>query len=120
MRTVRSLIEGRDKIVMITEDASARDALEKMFEHDYHQLPIVAAGGRPVGMVSIYSLSRVATFTNAPLPQVPLRPAIERARPFNQDDDITDVLAALKEEYAVLVVNDAAKLVGIVTPYDAL
>src|SRR5688500_17182560 len=103
MRTVRNLIEGRSSVVTVSDKAIGREALDLMITHDYHQLPVVDAARRPLGMVSFSSLSRVATFSKTPLWDVHVRSALERPRHFRPDDDINDVLSALKDAYAALV-----------------
>lgn len=120
MRDVRSLIEGRGKVVAVSEDATVREAVELMLANDYHQLPVLGAAGRPRGIVSVYSLTRVSSFMELPMSQLPLYTAIEPAPHFRLDDDVSEVLVALKTYYVVLVVNHAGELVGLVTPYDAL
>jgi CBS-domain-containing membrane protein len=57
--TIRALIEGRDRPVTTSGNASVQEALELMLRHDFTQLPVTDAHGTVLGLTTSDSIVRV-------------------------------------------------------------
>jgi len=115
---VEKLIEGHDKPICVQLENTAREALLKMVEHEYSQLPVVDDNDRPLGMVTSESILRALNNLQVTIDQIGIQDALVEVKPFGLDDDVFETLDRLKESNAALIVDMEGKLVGIVTGYD--
>jgi CBS domain-containing protein len=117
--TVNDLIQSKAEPVMVAVDAPLKDALEPMIAHDYSQLPVVDSDSRPVGIVTSDSIVRALNNFGVTLDGLRVYDAMrKRGNTYRPEDDLFELLDDLKDAYAVLVVDAAGKLIGIVTSYD--
>ena len=116
---VRELIADRGLPVTARPDESVHDAYVRMRENDFSQLPVVAEDGRPIGVLTGGSILRAISYLGIPMTALHVREAMERKPDeYQADDDLFDLLDDLRDTYAVLIVDAAGKLTGIVTSYD--
>jgi hypothetical protein len=95
-------------------------ALEKMRRYDYSQLPVVDTAGHPRGLLTHASILRALSHVNVPLDKLLAELAMDRAYPRCEvDDNLSDLLENLRDNYAVMVVDAQKKLFNIVTSHDA-
>jgi len=117
--TVRALIEQRDAPVTIEWTRSAREALDVMLEHDYTQLPVVDGSVKVVGLVTQAAILQAIIGFRVSVNDLIVRHAMEDPKTADPDDELSELFNGLRDHYAVLVVEGAGQLVGIVTGYDA-
>jgi CBS domain-containing protein len=118
--TVNDLIQSKAEPVTITADATLRDALGPMIAHNYSQLAVIDADQRPIGIVTSDSIIRALNNFGITLDGLRVYDAmLKRGNTYRPEDDLFDLLDDLKDAYAVLVVDAAGKLIGIVTSYDS-
>jgi len=115
---VSKLIQGRGQPTSVQEKDPASHALKLMFEKDYSQLPVVNAGNIPLGMITHESILRAMKNFGVSLDSLRVSNAMVNAPTFNYEDDLFDMLERLKAINAVLIVDAAGGLDGIVTSYD--
>lgn len=119
---VRLLMQDQPPLVTITGDATLQDAVGRMLEHDFSQLPVVDEAGRPVGnapsFITSTSIVRAMRFFGTPLEQLHVRDALIPARTLHADDDLFTRMNDLLDAYAVLVLNPDGSIAGIVTNHD--
>ncbi|NTV65423.1 MAG: DUF4268 domain-containing protein [Oscillochloris sp.] len=116
---IKDLIEGRPRPLACAVDAPAQDALAMMIEHDYSQLPVVDATNHPLGMVSSDSLLRALHYFGITLQKLRVSHGLIKTSKYHPEDDLFELLDALRDSYAALIVDSDECLVGIVTSYDA-
>jgi CBS domain-containing protein len=116
---VENLIEGRAKPTTVRPADSAQEALALMIDHDYSQLPVVDESDRPLGMITYGSMLQALNNFSSKLEALRVSNAIAKADRYRLEDDLSDVLDRLKETNAVLIVDGAGRLIGIVTSYDS-
>lgn len=118
-------------VVTVTPETRLLDAVETMLVNDFRHLPVVDASGRPVGMLSERDLRATAGDLRAVLDASDRRDLIERVvesvmtpNPtcVSRDADLAAVAEALVDQRigAVLVIDEAERLVGIVSYVDVL
>lgn len=90
-----------------------------MARHDFTQLPVIGEQDKLVGLVSSDSILRAVDALGVMPAKLTVADAMTRPRSFDPDADVADLLNALRDHYAALVVDGDEKLVGIVTGYDA-
>ena len=117
---VRQLLDGRREPITITADQSAKQAWDLMNQHGFSQLPVVGPDSKPIGIVTSDSILRALNHFDVKLSALQVRDAMEDARKHGMDDDLFDLLDHLRDDYAVLIVDNAGKLHNIVTSYDAM
>jgi len=115
---VQDLIAENPTVVVTTPDELVRDALKRMIEHDFSQLPAVDKENRPLGMVTSESILRALTGFGVNLDQLRVEHAIVRTDTYRGDADLFELLNRLRDTYAVLIVDGDGRLIGIVTNYD--
>lgn len=119
---VKQLIEGHPSPVCVREDTPVSEALTLMLEHDFSQLPVIVTEDgltEPVGMVTYRGILRGIRYFQASLEELTVKDVLENAPIFTPDDDLFDILDAVKTDSAVLIVDsDSPGLIGIVTSYD--
>lgn len=116
--TVLDLIAGRVKPACVAEDAMAVDALRLMMAHDYSQLPVVNDNEELVGMITSDSVARALNLLALKVEHLKVSNAIQQTKQFKLDSDLSDLLDGLRDTYAVPVVDNFKRVIGIVTNYD--
>jgi CBS domain-containing protein len=117
---VEKLIKDKNPVVTISADAKIRDAIEKMIENDYSQLPVVN-DNKVLGIISIESIVRLLFHGDGKtnVLELPVQTALPKPKFIKLKDDIFDSLNQLANEAFVLVGNEK-HLEGIVTNYDVV
>jgi CBS domain-containing protein len=117
---VQELIENNPPLVTIQPSDRVQQALALMTESGYSQLPVVDQARRPLGLVTndsiLYALNAFGVTTN----QLLVADATTKARIALADSDLFDLLDDLSVVNAVLIVDRANTLKGIVTTFDAM
>jgi CBS domain-containing protein len=116
---VQEIINENPNPVWVKSTATVQEALAKMVEHDYSQLPIVDNFAKPIGMVTSDSILRAIDDFGIGLDKLYVEHASVKADPVRDDSDIFELLDKLREKTAVLIVDGEGSLKGIVTNYDA-
>ena len=117
---VRQLLDGRREPITITADQSTKQAWDLMNQHGFSQLPVVGPDSKPIGIVTRDSILRALNNFDVKLSALQVRDAMEDAPKHGMDDDLFDLLDHLRDDYAVLIVDNAGNLHNIVTSYDAM
>lgn len=115
---VQDLIEDNPTLVTAALDEPVKNALARMIEHDFSQLPIVDENEKPLGLVTSESILRAHISFDIGLDQLRVEHARIKAEQYRDDSDLFDLLDRLRDTYAVLIVNGKGHLTGIVTNYD--
>lgn len=79
--TLAQLLEGSPTLEVARPNESVVDAMERMREHDYSQLPVVdpdASELRAIGLISMTTIARAVLHLNAPPSQLRVSLAIDR------------------------------------------
>ncbi len=118
--TVQQLIADRPAPTIVGPEQTGLDALNLMIAQDYSQLPVVDDASRLVGLITGDSLPRAANNFGVLPKDLRVKDAQVKARTAGVDSDVFDLLDDLKAAAAVLIVDAAQQLVGIVTDYDAM
>jgi CBS domain-containing protein len=131
--TVRDLIEGHPRPVSVQPSDTIQKTVALMIEHDFSQLPVVDGGNRPLGMVTSDSIVRALTNFGVTVDVLHVRDAMVPAVKRWPGDNMFDLLDALRDTYAVLVIyqeddwsqhfpneDNGERLMGIFTSYDAM
>lgn len=115
----QDLIEGKPKPTTILANEPAQRGLELMIESNFSQLPVVDATYKPVGLVTGDSILRGVANLRIPLDKLKITHVVEKVDRFYPTDfPIFDLLNGLNIYPAVLIVDTAGKLAGIVTNWD--
>ena len=80
--TVQDLIEGHPSPVTAKPNEPAQEALYRMFEHDFSQLPVVDVDNRPQGMITGESILRAMSIFELPLDKLRVLDATVKAQNF--------------------------------------
>lgn len=115
---VQELIEEKQVLSTVTLHDRVQVALDKMFEHDFSQLPVIDGEERPVGLITSESILAAQRNFGIGLDNLLVQHARMDADEFRDDADLFELLDRLRERYAVLIVDGTRKLIGIVTNYD--
>ena len=116
--TVDQLITEHQKLITVFRDDTINTALERMIEHDFNQLPVVAADQTLQGMVTGDSILRAMKNFGTTVDGLRVAHAMVAAEKHFLDDDLFELLDDLRDEYAVVIVDGEDKAVGVVTSYD--
>ncbi|HYV48359.1 MAG TPA: DUF4268 domain-containing protein [Myxococcaceae bacterium] len=116
---IRELIAGKPVTVALEDSADV--AVNRMLEYDYSQLPVVDAEHRPVALVTHGSILRALDHLDTSLQSLAVGHATELGHlpVYEPDDDLFELLDALRQRNAALIVTAEGKLDGIVTSSDA-
>lgn len=117
--TVQQLIEGRPQPVTTTPDKPIQMALDLMVERDFSQLPVVDDNGGSLGLITSDSILRALNYFETTVKDLRVSHAIIKAPEYRADNDLFDLLDALRDTYVILVVDVERIVTGIVTSYDA-
>lgn len=118
---IQLLIEGQPPVVTIAPSATLKEAVERMIEHDFSQLPVVENDrpyGAPASFVTTSSIARALNVFGTALETLRVKDALIPARAIAADEDLFSKMDELLNAYAVLVVNLDGTIAGIVTNFD--
>jgi CBS domain-containing protein len=116
--TVRNIIDGATQPVCVTPTDSVQYALGLMIEKDYSQLPVKDAADKPLGLLTSDSILRALDHFGLTVEELRVDHAMAKAVIRRSEDDLFEMLDALRDTPAVLIVDGDGKLTGIVTSYD--
>lgn len=116
--TVKELLGDKIKPACIGEDEMAAAALRVMIENDYSQLPVVNGSEELVGMITTDSIARALNLLDLKVEALRVSNALVNSKQYKLESDITDVLDGLRDAYSVPVVDNFARVIGIITNYD--
>lgn len=116
--TVQDLIVDRPEPVTVSRDESAEAALRRMIEFDYSQLPVVDREGRAEGMITSDSIIRALNHFDLTIKQMRVFHAMTNVITYSPEEELLSLLDDLKDSYAVAVVDNDKRVIGIVTSYD--
>jgi len=116
---IERLIEGRDPPVCVTLDASVREALSLMVEHDFSQLPVTNRDGILAGMISQETIAHRYFHLQGEVSLLDLKVdhCLTSATTLTPERDLLEVLDRLREVYAIVVVKEG-RPIGILTDFD--
>ena len=117
--TVQHLTINQQKVVTVTPDQTIQSALDLMIESDFSQLPVIDNDRRVLGLVTSDSIVRALNHLGVSVSALKVSDAVIKANEYYLNDDLFDLLDALRDNYAVLIVDNQKRLTGIVTNYDA-
>jgi len=117
---VQQLLNQKQKPVSVPPVELADAACRLMREHGFSQLPVVSDKGVVIGLVTQESILRALGHFNVALDRLRVSAALMHPRKFFPDDDLFDLLDALSDEYATIIVDKEDRLLGIVTQDDLL
>lgn len=120
--TLRQLLEESPKLEVARADEPIEDAMSRMLEHDYSQLPVVTgddASPRAIGVISTTSIARACLHLGMAPSQLRVRHAIDR-HPIrkHREDDLWRTLDEARDGEVLLVEDDDGALLGILTGHD--
>jgi CBS domain-containing protein len=116
--TVQDLIVDRPEPVTVSRDESAQTALRLMIEFDYSQLPVIDREGRAEGMITGDSIIRALNHFDLTIKEMRVFHAMTDVESYGPEEDLFGLLDDLKNVYAVVVVDNDKRVIGIVTSYD--
>jgi CBS domain-containing protein len=119
--TVQNLIDGRPDPVVARIDQPLHTVLTIMLEHGYSQLPVVDSRQQPIGMITSDSVMRALKNLRVSGAELLVADVMtKKPSTYRPEDDIFDLLGALHDQPAVVVVNGTHELIGIVTSWDTM
>jgi CBS domain-containing protein len=114
-------MQDQPSLVTISPGATLQEAVARMIENDFSQLPVVE-GGRPYGSPATFitstSIARALRVFGTTLEHLRVRDALVPARTLSADEDLFSKMDDLLDAYAVLVLKPDGTIAGIVTSYD--
>lgn len=115
----------KSAVCYLYHDFTLRQALEKMFFHRHHAVPVIDRKGRYVGSVSDGDFLRVLYEDGGDLRSLERRRLKEIVRregnpAVRQDAAISDLLGRVKQNAFVPVEDDLGSFIGIVTRRDII
>lgn len=116
--SVEQLLTDRPKLVTVRLHDPLVTAIDLMNEHDYSQLPVVDAESKPLGLVCSDTIVHALRHFQVAPTALRVSDAMIRAVTKRDNQELFDLLDALQNTYAVLIVNNEGMLTGIVTSYD--
>ena len=116
--TVEQLLGERGKPLTVERQGTVKQALDRMLEHDYSQLPVVDQNDYPCGLITTDSILRAVNCLGVSPAQLGVLPATRRVPIYRIDADLFEVLDGVRDASAVLIVDSKGCLIGIVTSYD--
>lgn len=116
--TVSNIIRDQEVECVFKED-SILEALRRMNEHDFSQLPVIDEKRRPLGMVTYESILKGHRNFGLRVEDLKVGNVMVHAYNFHPEDTLSDLLERLKSSNAVLILGSDGSIAGIVTTYDA-
>jgi CBS domain-containing protein len=114
-------MQDQPSLVTISPDATLQEAVARMIENDFSQLPVVEGGlpfGSPATFITSTSIARALRVFGTSLQHLRVRDALVPARTLSADEDLFSKMDDLLDAYAVLVLKPDGTIAGIVTNYD--
>jgi CBS domain-containing protein len=121
-KLVNSFIENIQEPITVKRSDSFSDALTKMLENDFSQLPVVNEQSRPIGFVTYQSIARTLIYRDTPrddLLVADVYEEIDKAQILRGDESLSSMLDRLRDTNAILFVDVQEKLIGIFTAADS-
>ena len=117
---VEDLVPESQKLTLITaiETETLQSALSKMIEHDFSQLPVLDEQSNLKGLVTSDSILRSVSYFKAPLDKIKVSHAVFTSKTCRLDDELSELLSKLNDVSAIPVIDNAKKLIAIITHYD--
>ncbi|HEU0077447.1 MAG TPA: DUF4268 domain-containing protein [Longimicrobiaceae bacterium] len=118
---IHRLMQDQPSLVTISPDATLLEAVARMIENDFSQLPVVEHGkpfGSPASFITSSSIARALRVFGTSLEHLRVRDALIPARTLAADEDLFSKMDDLLDAYAVLVLNGDGTIAGIVTNHD--
>lgn len=118
---IHRLMQDQPSLVTIPPGATLQEAVSRMIENDFSQLPVVEDGrpfGSPASFITSSSIARALRVFGTSLEHLRVRDALVPARTLSADEDLFSKMDDLLDAYAVLVLNQDGTIAGIVTSYD--
>lgn len=116
---IQYLLDGRGLPVTARPTDRVVDAIAIMMEKEYGQLPVVDTDDCPLGLITYESIIQAISSFTVSVDALLVSHAMVKADIFAVDNDLFDILNRLEDKYAVLIVNQEKRLLGIVTTYDS-
>ena len=119
---VNNFIENKNEPVTVRLSSPFSEALDKMLDNDFSQLPVIDEQNKPIGFVTYQSITRTLLYREKPTEELSVSDVydeINKAQIFHGDDALSDMLDRLRDMNAILIVDANEKLMGIVTTYDS-
>jgi CBS domain-containing protein len=110
--------QSKDTLITVTEEMLVQEALERMIEHDFSQLPVVDKDFKLKGLITSDSILRTASYFKTTFDKIAVSHAAFNAKTCRPDDDLSDLLNGLKDASAIPIVDKGGILLAIVTNYD--
>ncbi|MCI0576759.1 MAG: DUF4268 domain-containing protein [Chloroflexi bacterium] len=117
---IGELLERQGLLLCVKRTETVRDALVKMVDKDFSQLPIVDEGGYLTGIISEQTITRHYYHLNdmVSLLDLTVDHCQEEAVTLSEEDSsLFAILERLESNYAVVITSER-KPIGIVTDYD--
>lgn len=120
---ISELLPSLTKPVTANADEPIFDALTRMLQHGYSQLPVVKGSGQSAQFYLLTSNNVLEKLKFYGLPPDGKGLKVDQAmvkvpRVFTPDDTITEIMDGLKQMDAVLIVDEQRELKHVVTIYD--
>ncbi len=116
---IGDLLEGRDRPLSVRPTDRLSAAIEQMRRHDFTQLPVTNEDDRLVGLVTSDSILSALEAFGLPAAKLTVADAMRKPKSFDPDADVGELLNALRDDYAALVIDNEGRLKGIITGFDA-
>lgn len=117
--SIADLLARQRALVSVRQGDNVLYALDRMAEHDFSQLPVLDPQGYLMGMVTHESIMRAARSLKVELESLRMRDALIAVPCHCQDDNLFDLLDALKRSTAVVILDADGRPTGMVTSFDA-
>ena len=120
--TLAQLLEETPKLELARPDEGVTEAMARMREHDYSQLPVVTGepgAPRALGIISTTSIARASLYLNIPPAQLKVHHALD-GHPIKRrlDDDLWRTLDEARDGEVLLVEDEGGVLRGVLTSHD--
>lgn len=118
---IHQLLQDQTSLVTVSPDATLQQAVARMIENDFSQLPVVEDGkpvGNPASFVTSNSVARALRVFGTSLEHLRVRDALVPGRTLSADEDLFSKMDDLLDASAVLVLNQDGTIAGIITNYD--
>lgn len=115
---VQELLDNKRDVITAKLDEPVHDALVRMLENDFSQLPVIDEKNKPLGMITFESLLQAQISFGVGLNDLKVEHALVKSETYPADADLFDLLNRLRDSYAALIVDREDILLDIVTSYD--
>ncbi|MEM9121026.1 MAG: DUF4268 domain-containing protein [Cyanobacteria bacterium P01_F01_bin.56] len=115
---IQNLIPTTQNLITVTESDSGQLALSRMIEHDFSQLPVIDSSYILKGMITSDSILRAVSYFKITPENLKVSHATHKVKACRIDDDLSELLKALRDTNAIPIVDRLGELKAIVTSYD--